>query len=62
MWFSIFSTHTTLLRYLEGSKQAAVMQHHDNAYVRNTGQGEAIHRNYKRQKLEGLVGKSKGMP
>jgi hypothetical protein len=34
-------------------QQAKVIQHHENIYVRNTGQGEARHRKYKRFKLGG---------
>jgi hypothetical protein len=33
--------------------QAQVIQHHENTHVRNTGQGEAWHRKYKRLKLGG---------
>jgi hypothetical protein len=32
-------------------QQAEVIQNHDNETVRNIGQGEARHRNYKRLKL-----------
>jgi hypothetical protein len=32
-------------------QQAAVIQNHDNENVRNIGQGEARHRNYKMLKL-----------
>jgi hypothetical protein len=32
-------------------QQAEAIQNHDNANVRNTGQGEARHRKYKRLKL-----------
>jgi hypothetical protein len=34
-------------------QQAEVIQNHENAYVRNIGQGEARHRKYKRLKLGG---------
>jgi hypothetical protein len=34
-------------------QQAEVIQNHRNANVRNTGQGEARHRKYKRLKLVG---------
>jgi hypothetical protein len=34
-------------------KQAGVVQNHENANVRNIGQGEALHRKYKRPKLVG---------
>jgi hypothetical protein len=34
-------------------QQAEVIQNHENANVRNTGQGEAQHRKYKRLKLGG---------
>jgi hypothetical protein len=34
-------------------QQAEVIQNHENANVRNTGQGEARHRKYKRLKLGG---------
>jgi hypothetical protein len=34
-------------------QQAEVIQNHENANVRNIGQGEARHRKYKRLKLGG---------
>jgi hypothetical protein len=34
-------------------QQAEVIQNHENAYSRTTGQGEAQHRKYKRLKLGG---------
>jgi hypothetical protein len=34
-------------------QQAEVIQNHENANVRNIGQGEARHRKYKRPKLGG---------
>jgi methionine synthase II (cobalamin-independent) len=34
-------------------QQAEVIQNHENVNVRNTGQGEARHRKYKRLKLGG---------
>jgi hypothetical protein len=34
-------------------QQAHVIEHHENIHVRNTGQGEALHRKYKRRKLGG---------
>jgi hypothetical protein len=34
-------------------QQAQAIQHHENAHVRNIGQGEARHRKYKRLKLGG---------
>jgi hypothetical protein len=34
-------------------QQAEVIENHDNANVRNTGQGEPRHRKYKRLKLGG---------
>jgi hypothetical protein len=34
-------------------RQAEVIQNHDNEHVRSIGQGEAIHRKYKRFKLGG---------
>jgi hypothetical protein len=34
-------------------QQAEVIQNHENANVRNIGQGEARHRKYKRFKLGG---------
>jgi hypothetical protein len=34
-------------------QQAEVIQNHENATVRNIGQGEARHRKYKRLKLGG---------
>jgi hypothetical protein len=35
-------------------QQAEVIQNHENANVRNIGQGEARHRKYKRLKLGGV--------
>jgi hypothetical protein len=34
-------------------QEAEVIQNHENANVRNIGQGEARHRKYKRLKLDG---------
>jgi hypothetical protein len=34
-------------------RQAEVLQNHENANVRNIGQGEPRHRKYKRLKLDG---------
>jgi hypothetical protein len=34
-------------------QQAEVIQNHENAIVRNTGQGEARHRKYKKLRLGG---------
>jgi hypothetical protein len=34
-------------------QQAEVIQNHENANIRNIGQGEARHRKYKRLKLDG---------
>jgi hypothetical protein len=52
-WLSNFRTYMTVLHITKLCRQAEVLQKHENANVRNIGQGEPRHRKYKRLKLGG---------